>query len=663
MTQRGGTERNVEVGAAAQRDTSELKLESVFRATPIGITFNVARSIHTVNDFMCEITGYSEQELIGSSARILYHSEAEFERVGALLYEPLKHQGRTTVEATFRRKDGCSIAVVLNAGLVDRQDTNLGYVVTVQDVTAQRRAEDALRTSEERFRSIVEQSPFSIQVFAANGEVVVVNDAFCSLWGTAREALTGYNILKDPRLEALGLLPSLHQAFRGETVRTPVLPYEVPTGAGNHRRVVQSAFYPLKDAAGELQNVVMVQLDFTDQARAEEERNRLQEQLQQAMKMEAIGRLAGGVAHDFNNLLTAIGGNTELAIMDIGNQRPVADYLAEVSKAAESAASLTRQLLAFSRRQLIEPRVLNLNDIVERLNKMLRRVIGDDVALSASLSQELGAVRVDPGQFEQVLVNLAVNARDAMPNGGRLIVETSNIDLEADYCALHPQTRPGRYVMLSVSDTGEGMTPAVQQRLFEPFFTTKAVGKGTGLGLATIFGIVKQAGGAVEVYSELGLGTTFKIYIPRVEERPEELESASPPVRPIGGTETILLAEDNESVLGFARTLLEKLGYMVLLASSGTFALEIAQGYRGPIHLLITDVVMPGMNGRELASQIAICHPETKVLFTSGYAEDVIVHHGVLQKNLEFIGKPYSLTSLSAKVRSILDRGGFGSQR
>jgi two-component system, cell cycle sensor histidine kinase and response regulator CckA len=649
-------EGRTEESQGAEFGEFESKLRSVFRATPIGITFSTGRVIGAANEAMCELTGYAEDELLGKSARMLFDSEAEFEKVGRVLYGPLPSAGRTTTETRYRRKDGATLFVTINAALIDPRDPDAGFVVTVQDITSRKRDEEALRTSEDRFRGIVEQSPFSIQVLSAQGGIIVVNEAFCALWGVTRESLAGYSIMADERLEALGLMPVVREAFAGERVRTPVVEFDVPSPHGESvKRVVQVVFYPLKDEAGALQSVVVVHLDFTERARAEEERNRLQAQLQQAMKMEAIGRLAGGIAHDFNNLLTSISGNAELAQMDAAAGKPSLEYLNEISKAVGSAASLTRQLLAFSRRQVIEPQVVKLNDLVERLERMLVRIIGEDIVLRTSLSPDLGSVRIDPGQFEQVLVNLAVNARDAMPRGGRLIIETSNIELDDGYVAVHPQSRPGNYVLLALSDTGHGMTEAVRQRLFEPFFTTKPQGKGTGLGLATIFGIVKQANGSIEVYSEVGQGTSFRIYLPRVDEAPQPLQYETQAATLRGGTETILIAEDNESVLAFARTLLGKLGYHVLWASDARAALQVAESYRERIDLLITDVVMPGMNGRELSERVVVIHPETKVLFTSGYAEDVIAHHGFLEKNLQFIGKPYSLPSLSAKIRAILD--------
>jgi two-component system, cell cycle sensor histidine kinase and response regulator CckA len=641
--------------AEDERRAGESMLRIVFRATPIGITFNVDRVIRSVNDSMCELTGYSEQELIGQSARLFYHNDEEFQRVGREMYGELAERGRISVETYFRRKDGADLVVILTAAMLDPTNRSAGYVVTVQDITERKRAEEALRESENRLRDMLEQSPFSIQVLSSRGDVIEVNEAFEKLWGVTRESLKGYNILKDRQIESLGFMPDVQRAFAGERIQTPIVEYDVAATLGSGRRiVVQGVFYPILDANGNTREVILVHLDLTARLRAEEENSKLQEQLQQAMKMEAVGRLAGGIAHDFNNLLTAIAGNAELARMEARLPDPVAEYLDEISAAAESAATLTRQLLAFSRRQLIEPRVVNLNDLVERMRKMLARLIGEDVTLETALSKDLDSIRIDPGQFEQVLANLAVNARDAMPEGGRLIIETANVELDDDYCSRHPPVQPGAYVRLSVSDTGQGMSNEVKQRIFEPFFTTKPQGRGTGLGLATIFGIVKQAGGSIEAYSEVGMGTSFKICLPRIDMQAERLAETKHPGLERGG-ETILLAEDNPGVLVLSQTLLRRLGYTVLVASNGADAIQVAEQHGGRIDLLLTDVVMPGMNGRELAGRLRALHPEMKVLFTSGYVEDVIVHNGVLEENLQFIGKPYTQQKLSKKIREVLD--------
>jgi len=394
---------------------------------------------------------------------------------------------------------------------------------------------------------------------------------------------------------------------------------------------------------------------ITERKRAEQERNKLQEQLQQAVKMEAIGRLAGGVAHDFNNLLTVIAGNVELALDGLDSRDPLAEHLTDVGEAATSAAALTRQLLAFSRRQLIEPKVVNLNDLVGSLQKMLSRLIGEDVALELKLSPDLGAVRLDPGQFDQVIVNLTVNARDAMPRGGRLTLETTNIDLDEDYCRTHRDLKPGSYVSLAVTDSGEGMTREVMSHIFEPFFTTKPQGAGTGLGLSVIFGVVKQAGGTIETYSETGHGTTFKIYLPRVDAPVQKLEKSRIALDALRGEETVLLVEDNDHVRDLTTTMLRRLGYHPLVAANGKSALALIKTEHPAIDLLFTDLIMPEMSGRELSEQVLALCPDIAVLYCSGYTEDTFVRHGLASENLQFIGKPFTLQQLGLKVRQVLD--------
>jgi nitrogen-specific signal transduction histidine kinase/ActR/RegA family two-component response regulator len=396
--------------------------------------------------------------------------------------------------------------------------------------------------------------------------------------------------------------------------------------------------------------------DVTEQKRIEREQARLQEQLQQAMKMEAIGRLAGGVAHDFNNLLTVISGNAELAKMELKQDDPLRQHLDGVTTAAASAAELTGRLLAFSRRQLIEPRRVNLNDLIESLHKMLARLIGENISLEIRLTSNLGAVKIDPGQFDQVIINLAVNARDAMPDGGQLVIETSNIEIDEGWCKLHAELKPGPFVLLAVTDSGQGMDKEVRARIFEPFFTTKPKGFGTGLGLAMIFGVVHQAGGAIEVYSEVGQGTVFRIYIPRVDEPAEQLGRPTMMAASPGGNELILLIEDENAVRKLATKFLRRQGYRVFEVPNGGEALAYAEQYKESIDLLFTDVVLPGMNGREVAERLNLIHPESAVLFASGYTEDTILRTGVMSDQFAFIGKPYSLHAVARKVREVLDR-------
>jgi signal transduction histidine kinase len=399
---------------------------------------------------------------------------------------------------------------------------------------------------------------------------------------------------------------------------------------------------------GHLVRVWGTQRDVSDQ-------RRLEEQFRQSQKMEAVGQLAGGIAHDFNNLLTAILGNTQLLLRDLPPGDAMRGDVEEIRKASERAAGLTRQLLAYSRRQMLQPEILDLNVVVADMDRMLRRLIGENIALVTVPAPDLGRVRADPSQIEQVLVNLVVNARDAMSEGGRLTIETTNVDLDASYAQDHLGATPGAYAMLAVTDTGTGMDANVRAHLFEPFFTTKEVGKGTGLGLATVYGIVKQSGGHISVYTELGRGSSFKVYLPRVE-RPTE-RPAPPTSRPgvARGSETVLVVEDDPAVLALSCRALEAEGYTILCASDGTDALRLVERHGGAIHLLLTDVVMPGMSGRELAEQMAVKRAGIRILFMSGYPGDAAVHHGAFVPGSAFLQKPFSPDRLARKVRETLD--------
>jgi two-component system cell cycle sensor histidine kinase/response regulator CckA len=366
--------------------------------------------------------------------------------------------------------------------------------------------------------------------------------------------------------------------------------------------------------------------------------------------------LAGGIAHDFNNMLTAINGYSELGLRALQAEDPLRHNLEEIKKAGDRAATLTRQLLAFSRKQVLQPKVLNINSVISDFEKMLQRLIGENIELRTMLAPDAGSVKADPGQIEQVIMNLVVNARDAMTQGGKLTIETNNIYLDENYAKQHIAVIPGSYLMLAVSDTGTGMSEKTQNQIFEPFFTTKGVGQGTGLGLSTVYGIVKQSGGNIWVYSELGHGTTFKVYLPRVDEGAQDYERIDVAEEYVQGTETILLAEDEEIVRKLARTILESYGYRVFEAANGGAALLICERYKEPIHLLITDVIMPEMSGRELAERLSQLRPEMKVLYMSGYTDNAIVHHGVLDEGTNFIQKPFAPDALAQKIREVLDK-------
>ena len=402
---------------------------------------------------------------------------------------------------------------------------------------------------------------------------------------------------------------------------------------------------------------VVIVNDITERKQVEREILALEEQLHQSQKMEAISRLAGGMAHDFNNLLTPIVGYSQLAISALPPQESVQNDLHEIRKAAESAVALIRQLSIFSKHQPENPQVVNLNHTLSNMDHLIHRLVGEQVTLVTLPAPDLGLVKIDPGQFEQVIVNLVVNARDAMPNGGKLILETSNVTLNQDYVYQHLGMIPGQYVMIAVSDTGVGMTKEVKAHLFEPFFTTKGISSGTGMGLSTAYGIVRQSNGYILVYSELGHGTTFKIYLPRTEEEVEPLPQQEEVTPLPEGHETVLLVEDDPLVRGLTARVLRKQGYHLLEASNGSEALRVAEKHvREVIHLLLTDVVMPGMIGRELAERLRSVFPKIKVLYMSGYTKSAIVHHGLLEEGINFIQKPFMVETLSRKVREVIDQ-------
>jgi signal transduction histidine kinase len=405
------------------------------------------------------------------------------------------------------------------------------------------------------------------------------------------------------------------------------------------------------------EGVCILSLDITENKRSHAALARTEEQFRQAQKMEAVGRLAGGIAHDFNNVLSVILSYSEMISGDLKPEEPLRADIEEIRMAAVRASDLTRHLLAFSRQQVLEAKVLNLGQSVAGMEKMLRRLLGADIDLTLLCASGLWNIKADPGQIEQVLMNLAVNARDAMPEGGKLTIETANVELDDEYARAHVEVGAGSYVMLAVSDTGDGIDKMTQARIFEPFFTTKDKGKGTGLGLATVFGIVRQSGGHVWVYSEPGKGATFKIYFPRVSGNAEVRSSERPAPDSVRGSETILLVEDDDQVRALARNILRRNGYVVLVASNGGEAFLLCEQHGSRIHLLLTDVVLPLMSGRQIAERLASLRPEMKVLFMSGYTDDAVLQHGILDSGVAYLQKPLTPTSLTRKVRQVL-RGG-----
>jgi PAS domain S-box-containing protein len=519
-----------------------------------------------------------------------------------------------------------------------------GVCILSLDVTEQKQAERLLRASEERFRLLVDGvREYAIFLLDPDGNVLT--------WNAAAERMLGHTSAAIVGRSFAAFYPPEEAASRPRTA------LERAAATGRHR---EEGWLQRSDGSRFLAEVVMTPVyeggrlqGFASVTRDLTELRRLEQQLRQAQKMEAVGQLAGGVAHDFNNLLTIILGNSELVLAAIPDG-DASSLVGEIRDAGERARALTRQLLAFGRQQVVEPKVLDLNAVVRETDRMLQRLIGEDIRLTTVLDPALRRVKVDPGQIEQVMMNLSVNARDAMPQGGGLTIETRNVDLDGGYLRTHAEARGGGHVLLSVTDTGVGMNEATRVRIFEPFFTTKGPGSGTGLGLAVVYGIVKQSGGHIEVYSEPGVGTSFKVYLPTVEEaiRTTPARGVS---RPDTGGETVLLVEDDDAVRSLAARSLRARGYAVLAARDASEALDLFGAHARDIALLLTDLVMPGMSGRQLAEQVQGEQPSIKVLFMSGYTDDAVVRHGLLQSEVAFLQKPFTPSLLTRRVRDLLD--------
>ncbi len=537
---------------------------------------------------------------------------------------------------------------ISNVPLIQR-DGSISKIAIYRDITERKQKEKALLESEEKYRKLFYNAEVGMYRTRLDGsELIEANLKFLDIAGATQEEIIGkpsVNLWADPeerdemakKLAAYGSVSAFE--FKMLNKRQ-----------GDVRDCLTSAI--LYREQGILEGSIV---DITDLKKAEKEKQQLEAQLQQSLKMEAIGKLAGGIAHDFNNLLTTIIGNADFALDETGENRSLYNEIEEIRKAGRQAAALTRQLLAFSRKQIIQPQILNLNDILENTEKMLRRTIGEDIEFKTMFEPNLWDVKVDPGQIEQILMNLVVNARDAMPDGGKLAIETANVQLD-DVYFLHRGVKgmPGSYAMLAITDTGTGMDEKTRNHIFEPFFTTKEMGHGTGLGLSTVYGIVKQNNGHIWVYSEPGKGTTFKIYFPRIAG--DEASDIEEPLdeNQLKGSETILVAEDNEKLLKLTQRMLESYGYKVLTAQNATEAMETFNRDNGSIHLLLTDMVMPGMNGRKLAEHIQSESSKVKVLYMSGYTDDTISKHGILHDDVEFIEKPFSQKDLGLKVREVL---------
>jgi two-component system, cell cycle sensor histidine kinase and response regulator CckA len=585
-----------------------------------------------------EMIGKSDWEVWPKELAEKYRSDdrAVFEsRRSQLVDEPMMSNGAMKWFEIFRTP------------LLDEHGEIVGTVGSARDITERKRAEQALRDSEEKYRNILETIADGYHEVDLAGNLTLVNDSLCEIMGYARSELLNMNYceLMD-EANARRTSQAYAEVYRTGNANTG-FDCEIIRKDGTKRKV--SVSITLKqDSAHQPTGFRGVFRDVT-------EHRRLEEQLQQASKMEAIGRLAGGIAHDFNNLLTAVIGYANLVLPDIPKDDVKHERVAQIAHAADRAAALTRQLLAFSRKQVLDVKVININDVIQGMEEMLRRLIGEDVELVTQYRSSLGLVKADPGQIEQILLNLAVNARDAMPRGGKLTIETTNVLMDENFRRTHPEAEADLYVMFAVRDTGVGMDSETMAHMFDPFFTTKEKGLGTGLGLATVYGSVTQHQGHVVVESQPGNGASFKVYLPLVEEDLDATVATQVQDLKLDGTETILVVEDEGAVRNLVCQALEMLGYSTLPARDPQQAIEISTSHDGPIHLLLSDVVLPQMDGRTLFNSISTARPDMKVLYVSGYTEDFIVHHGVLDRGVHFLAKPFAVETLASKVREILD--------
>jgi two-component system cell cycle sensor histidine kinase/response regulator CckA len=628
------------------------QLDTLLSSAPIGFAFYTPDLIYRrINKYLAAINGLSVDEHLGKTLREVLPEMS-------LVLEPLLQQVMETgkpildLEITGEPKPSSEehywllslYPICIQGGEL------LGAGVLVSDITERKQAEVALRDSEERYRLLFESNPQPMWVYDVETlAFLAVNKSAVHHYGYSPEEFLSMTIEDIRPAEDL-------PAFYEHVTRDP----QGLERAGEWRHVTRDGSIIEVEItshsllfAGRRAELILAN-EVTERNRLEAALLSSEEQLRQSQKLEAIGQLAGGVAHDFNNLLTAINGYSALALRRVGPDHAISSYLEEIKKAGDRAANLTRQLLAFGRKQLLQPLAINLNDIVGDMIKLLKRLIGEHIQLVTVPGADLKQIKADPGQLEQVLVNLVVNARDAMPRGGTVTIETANTTLDGAYASKHVGVTPGEYVMLAISDTGTGMDQDTRLRVFEPFFTTKEKGKGTGLGLSTVYGIVRQSGGNVWVYSELGKGTTFKVYLPQIEDEVAERAAAKEDLTRHRGTETVLLVEDEDMVRKLTIELLEESGYVVLEANGGEQALELFTAHKEQIDLLITDVVMPRMSGKEVAEQMRTVHPETKVLFMSGYTDEAIVHHGIVDSHIAFIQKPFSENALTRKVREVL---------
>ena len=623
----------------ALRESQE-RLEELFEEAPIGYhEFDIGGRITRVNHTELEMLGHTAEEMLGQPVwKFVVEGETSRQAVLAKLAGSLP-PGKG-FERIYRRKDGTPLPVLIEDRLLrDAENRITGIRSILQDITERKRAEESLRLTQFSLDSAAD----AVFWLGPDAAFTYVNDAACRLLGYSREELL--------RMTAHDVNPAHSKAV------WPTQWAELK----QQKPLTFEASLRTKDARSVAVELTPNHFEFESKeydcvfARDITERKHIEAHFRQTQKMEAIGTLAGGMAHDFSNLLTVINGYSSSLLRDLARDDPRRSDLEEINRAGQRASSLTSQLLAFSCKQVLQPRILDLNDVVTDMGRMLRRLLSEEIQLVVLTQPGLGRVKADLGQIQQIIMNLAINARDAMPQGGKLTIATANVDLDEDCIRGHAGMPAGPYVMLAVSDNGTGMDAETRARIFEPFFTTKEPGKGTGLGLSTVHGVVKQSGGFIVVDSELGKGATFKIYLPREGKKASKLMGLAEEKLSLKGTETVLVVEDEPSIRTLAARILREQGYTVLEASNGAEALRMDQEFAGEIHLVLTDVVMPEMSGKALSSQIEAARPGIKVLYVSGYTSDVIVHHGVLGSDVSFLQKPFTEDALARKVREVLD--------
>ena len=635
---------------------SEERFRLAFSTSPDAININrLSDGLYVdINDGFTRLTGFTREDAIGRTSREISIWCNPIDR--QKLMDGLNESGYyANLEAEFRRKDGSVTTALISANIIILK--NVPHILSVtRDISDRRRMEEQILILNERILTATSAAQMGIWDWDVENNRLTWDEQMYALYGQKKadfaDSLEGWQNVIHPDDRSYCVEES-KQALRGEKNYNSEFRIVWPDGSIHSIRGKGEVY---RNTGGKPIRMVGVNYDITNIKVAELEKTKLQDQYMQAQKMESVGRLAGGVAHDFNNMLGVILGHAEMAMDEIDSAQSHYANLQEICKAANRSADLTRQLLAFARKQTVSPKVLDLNDTIEGMLKMLRRLIGEDITLNWQSQAKLWPVKIDPSQIDQILANLSVNARDAIAGVGNVTIETENITFDKAYCMDHIGSVPGTYVMLAVSDNGCGMSKDVLGKIYEPFFTTKEQGKGTGLGLSTVYGIVKQNNGFINVYSEPDVGTTFKVYLPRYAGNVEKIDVEERQISIIGGQETVLVVEDEPKILSLCRLMLEKLGYHVLCAGTPGEAIHQAEVCHGVIHLLITDVVMPEMNGRELTEKLLPLYPEMKCLFMSGYTADAIAQHGVLDDGVNFIQKPFSKRNLAAKVREVLDQ-------